>query len=114
MLLPPIAYKPLYYPKPIGGVALQGFYAYQEFRTVVILKLNQHANGESEESFRTLFIDLRNGEPSKDVWKLLLPRDSHLFSPQQLQNFQIRLTFRNKSLFAYNITELHKLGKSII
>ena len=75
--------------------------------------MNQRANDESEENFRKLLINLRTGECSKDDWKLLLSRNSRLFSIQELQNFQIRLTFRNKSVFDYNCAQLHQLEKPI-
>ena len=76
---PPIANKPLYYPKPTGDVALQGFHAYQVFRTVITHKVNKRANDESEENFRKLLINLRTGECSKDDWKRLFSRNPCLF-----------------------------------
>lgn len=87
--LPPIANTPLYYTKPVGDLALQDFYGHQAFRTVITLKVNQLANGESEENSRKLLINLRIGKFSKDDWKLLFSHNPHFFYFKKYRIFKL-------------------------
>ena len=74
--LPPVCDKPLYHCKPSGAAAEQGYFTYNMFEKVVILSVNQRVKGSnpSQALFRNLLGRLRNGEPTKDDWKLLLSR----------------------------------------
>ena len=109
--LPHFADKPLYYPKLVLDVVVQNIYAYLTFRTIITLKVNQRTNGDSEENFRMLLINLHTGTCSKDYWKLPLSHNVRLSLSQELRSFQIRLTFENKSVFDYNCVQRRKLEK---
>ena len=90
---------------------MQNIYAYQTFRTIITLKVNQRTNDDSEENFRKLLINLHTGECSKDYWKLPLSHNVRLSLSQELQSFQSRLTFENKSVFDYNCVQRRKIEK---
>ena len=61
--LPPVTDKVLYYDKPKGDIATDGFCMYHKFVDVIKLTINERSKGSSDnqQAFRTLFINLRDG-----------------------------------------------------
>lgn len=61
--LPPITDQVLYYNKPQSDLAIEGYYMYREFTTVVKFKTNERGKGADaqQEIFRALQIRVRDG-----------------------------------------------------
>ena len=83
--LPRIPNQVLYHNEPKNDLAVEGYYMYQKFQTVVKLQTNERAKGNNreQENFRQLQMRARNGDSSVQDWKLLLTK-----SPDKTENLQ--------------------------
>lgn len=111
--LPPVGDNVLNYPFPSNSVSTQGYLAYQLFKTVVKLEVNQRSLGQIQEQkeFRDILINLRNGESTVDDWKLLLTRKV----PEDVSclDSYVKLSFSNEEVNRDNYHSLKKLGEPI-
>lgn len=80
--LPPVKGKPLYNRNPRDELEAEGLLIYSEFKRVVALKANQRVNGvfKSNERFRELLSNIRDGNPTQSDWELLLSRTRSIAS----------------------------------
>ena len=113
--LPPVCDKPLYHSKPSGETAEQGYFAYNMFEKVVILSVNQRVKGSnpSQTEFRNLLSRLRNGESTKDDWKLLLSRQPSQVSDIGEFKEATRLFHSNEEVAKFNYKNLIHLNQPI-
>ena len=74
--LPAMTDKVLYYCKPNGQLATEGFCMYHKFDKVVKFTVNQRAQGDSidQEDFRNLLVNARDGNTTVDEWITLLAK----------------------------------------
>ena len=115
--LPPIGDKVLYHNKPCVDLETEGFYVYHKFDRVVKLSVNQRASGDdnSQNLFRELQINLRNGESTMKDWNMLLSRTPPKVS--NLQTFEkhaVKISYGNQQVAKDNYECLKKLGQPII
>ena len=115
--LPPIGDKVLYHTKPCGDLETEGFYVYHKFGRVIKLSVNQRASGDdnSQNLFRELQINLRNGESTMQDWNMLLSRTPPKVS--NLQTFEkhaVKISYGNQQVAKENCERLKNLGQPII
>ena len=110
--LPAVYDKPLYHCKPSGTAAEQGYFAYNMFEKVVSLSVNQRVKGSnvSQTVFRNLLSRLRNGESTKDDWKLLLERQPSQVSDIEVFKEATRLFYSYEEVAKYNYEKLIQLN----
>ena len=74
--LPSISDQVIYHTKPKSDIALEGFFMYRKFETIIKFEVNERARGTdlSQQQFRDLLIRSRDGNSTIQDWNLLLSR----------------------------------------
>ena len=113
---PPITDKVLYYDKPKGDIATDGFCMHHKFVDVIKLTVNERSKSSSDnqQGFRTLIINLRDGNSTIKDWKLLLTRTpNNVEDIETFKNSSVKLSYGNEKVASDNYESLKKLGKPI-
>ena len=107
--LPPITDKVLYYDKPKGDIATDGFCMYHKFVDVIKLTVNERSNGSSDnqQTFRTLLVNLRDGNSTIKDWKLLLTRTpNNVEDIETFKNSSVKVSYGNETVALDNYESL--------
>ena len=107
--LPPVTDKVLYYDKPKGDIATDGFCMYHKFVDVVKLTVNERSKGSSDnqQAFRTLLINLRDGNSTIKDWNLLLTRTpNNVEHIETFKNSSVKLSYGNEKVALDNYESL--------
>ena len=96
--LPPVTDKVIYHDKPSGEIGTEGYIVYRQFDKVVKLKVNQRTVGTSktQQDFRTLQINARDGNNTKAEWEILLTRTpTQILDTSVFENNPVKLSYGN-------------------
>ena len=98
--LPPVGDKVLYYKRPVGETDTLAFMMYRKFETVIKLTKNERStgDGDSQEQFRNLLYNLRNGDSSVDDWHRLLTRTPDKIGKDVDVKQYVKLSFSNEKV----------------
>ena len=113
--LPPVMDKVLYHRKPNDEISTAGFAVYSSFDTVVKVTVNQRSKGDeiNQKMFRTVLLNLRNGNSTLDDWNLLLTRTfSNLKNVSNISEY-VKLSFSNENVAKNNYEALESLNVPI-
>ena len=113
--LPPVGDKVLYYKRHDGETDTLAFMMYRKFETVKKLTKNERStgDGDSQEQFRNLLYNLRNGDSSVDDWHRLLTRTPDKIRKDVDVKQYVKLYFSNEKIANNNYIALKSLSVPI-
>ena len=113
--LPPVNGKALYHSNPLTELECEGLLVYLEFKTVITLQANQRVSGTgtSDQRFKDLLSNIRDGITTTDDWELLLSRAPNVCADTRFFQSAVKLSFGNKKVAEDNYEALKTLGVPI-